>query len=38
VLLRGGKKGIGTLGVGSVNEKRLKMTRGGKKGMMNNVR
>jgi hypothetical protein len=38
VLLDGGKKGIGTLQVGSGNEKRRKMIKGGKKRMMNNVR
>jgi len=38
ILTRGGKKRIGTLRVGSLNEKTIKMTRGGKKGIMNNVR
>ena len=33
-----GKKGICTLRVGSGNEKRRNMIRGGKKRMMNNVR
>jgi len=38
VLLRGGEEGIGTLQVGSANEKWMKMTRVGKTRMMNNVR